>query len=193
MIPTNFEPEQFEKLLNWLSDDRETAGEKYALIRDRLVRIFYARGSHQADDLADETIDRVAKKIDTIYDSYEGDPALYFYAVARNVFLESTRAPRAAELTDNIYHTEPDDAEAEVENDDRYHECLEKCLQKLDPAQREFIIGYYSDSKRAKVERRKSIAAELGISDKALRIRAFRLRENLRKCITACIRNFQPV
>jgi RNA polymerase sigma factor (sigma-70 family) len=192
MIPTTFEPEQFEKLLNWLSADREAAGEKYAAIRERLVRIFYARGCQDADDLADESIDRVAKKIDTLIGSYEGDPALYFYAVAKNVFRESVRAPRAVELTDNMSFSAGQDEEIDTALEDQYYHCLDDCLQKLNPEQREFILGYYSDNKTAKVLRRKQIAVDLGVSGKAVRIRAFRVRESLRKCITACLRKYQP-
>lgn len=191
MTSTTFEPEQFEKLLNWLSTDRETAGQKYESIRERLVKIFYARGCQQAEELADETIDRVTRKIDAIFDSYEGDPALYFYAVAKNVFLESTRAPKSTELTDNVYRTEAPEIDPDSDLDELYYRCLDICLQELNHAQHEFIIDYYSDNKRAKVERRRKIAADLGISKKALRIRAFRIRDSLRKCITACIKRHQ--
>jgi RNA polymerase sigma factor (sigma-70 family) len=192
MVPTTFEPEQFEKLLTWLNDDREAAGLKYQAIRERLVKIFHARGCHQADELADETIDRVAKKIDTIFDSYQGDPALYFYAVAKNVFLESVRAPKSTELTDNISVVESPEKDEDSETEDQHYGCLDECLAELTPEQREFILGYYTDNKGAKVERRKKIATDLGISNKALRIRAFRIRESLRKCITKCMKKNRP-
>ena len=193
MIPTTFEPEQFEKLLSWLGDDREAAGQKYQAIRERLAKIFHARGCHQADELADETIDRVAKKIDSISDSYQGDPALYFYAVAKNVFLESIRAPKSTELTDNIQLVESPEDEEDSELEDLNYQCLDECLAELTPEQRAFIIGYYTDNKGAKVERRKKIATDLGISNKALRIRAFRIREGLRKCIANCLKKHRPV
>jgi DNA-directed RNA polymerase specialized sigma24 family protein len=187
MTSTILEPEKFEKLLNWLNPDRETAGQKYESIRARLVKIFYARGCYQAEEMADETMDRVTKKIDAIFDTYEGDPALYFYAVAKNVFMEFIRAPKHTELPDNLHTTEP----ADVDIHDQYYKCLDKCLQALEDGQREFIIDYYTDSKGAKVKRRKKIAADLGISSKALRIRAFRIRESLRKCISICLQKYQ--
>jgi len=187
MIPTILEPEKFEKLLSWLNPDRETAGHKYESIRARLVKIFHARGCYEAEEMADETMDRVTKKIDAIFDSYEGDPALYFYAVAKNVFLEFIRAPKHIELPDDLHKTESGPAD----DNDQYYKCLDKCLQDLDDGQRDFILGYYTDNKRAKVERRKKIATDLGISGKALRIRAFRIRESLRKCISICLQKYQ--
>ena len=36
--------DNFEKLLDWLHSDRETAGQIYESIRDRLIKIFHARG-----------------------------------------------------------------------------------------------------------------------------------------------------
>lgn len=183
------EPEKFEKLLTWLNPDREVAGQKYESIRTRLIKIFYSRGCYQAEDMADETMDRVTKKIDVIYNTYEGDPALYFYAVAKNVFLEFVRAPKHTELPENLFNADSADTDA----DDEYYECLDNCLQKLTADQREFIIDYYTDSKRSKIERRKKIALDRGLSSKALRIRAFRIRESLRKCVTTCLKEYQAV
>ncbi len=183
MTPDILETEKFEKLLSWLNPDREAAGQRYESIRTRLIKIFYARGCYQAEEMADETMDRVTKKIDTLFGNYEGDPALYFYAVAKNVFLEFSRNPKHTELPENLSITEADP----VDTKEDYYVCLERCLQKLGADQRAFIIDYYTDTKGAKVERRKKIALSLGISAKALRIRAFRVREGLRKCISICV------
>ena len=70
--------------------DRDQAGQKYEDIRRRLIRIFIHRGCITAEDLADETINRVARKVREVRDNYNpgDDPALYFYGVARNVYRE---------------------------------------------------------------------------------------------------------
>ena len=81
----------FEKLLDWLDSDQIEAALKYEAIRTNLIRIFSSRGCLVPDELADDVFDRVAKKINEIIPSYEGEPALYFYGVARNVFREYTR------------------------------------------------------------------------------------------------------
>ena len=81
--------ETFEKLLRWLDPDRDTAAEKYEKIRTRLIRIAAAKGCWVAEDLADQTINVVASKIDWLLENYdERDPALYFYGVGKNIFLE---------------------------------------------------------------------------------------------------------
>ena len=83
--------ESFDALLKWLSADRDQAGQIYEEIRLRLIRIFTARACTEAEDLADETMNRVASKLPEIGGTYSGDPAVYFYAVANNVHLESLR------------------------------------------------------------------------------------------------------
>jgi hypothetical protein len=79
--------EDFDKLLDWLGADRDSAAVNYEKIRTRLIKIFTCRGCGEADDLADETINRVAAKVANIADSYSGDPALYFDGVAQKVHL----------------------------------------------------------------------------------------------------------
>jgi DNA-directed RNA polymerase specialized sigma24 family protein len=183
MIPGVLEPEKFEKLLAWLNPDRDVAGQRYESIRSRLIKIFHARGCYQAEEMADETMDRVVKKIDTLCGRYEGEPALYFYAVAKNVFLEFTRAPKTTELQENLVQPS-DDADPD---DEAYHKCLEECLAKLSAGQREFIVDFHKYVRAEKIEKRKKMAETLGISAQALRIRAFRIRESLRKCISICV------
>jgi DNA-directed RNA polymerase specialized sigma24 family protein len=80
--------ETFEKLLRWLDTNRDKAGEKYEKIRTRLIRIFTCRGCGDVEDLADETINVVASKIDWLCENYKGDPALFFYGVAKNIYHE---------------------------------------------------------------------------------------------------------
>ena len=81
-------PKSFEKLLNWLDSDRDKAGEKYERIRLRLIRIFTCRGCFEAEDLSDQTINVVASRIDWLIENFKGDPALYFYGVAKKIYQE---------------------------------------------------------------------------------------------------------
>ena len=83
--------ESFNQLLAWLSPSRDQAGRKYEEIRFRLIKILTCRGCLVPEDLADETINRVAKKVPEIAATYVGDPALYFFGVANNVHLEFLR------------------------------------------------------------------------------------------------------
>jgi hypothetical protein len=58
--------DNFEQLLTWLDPDRDIAGQKYEVIRTRLIRVFELRGCFKAEELTDETINRVTAKIHRI-------------------------------------------------------------------------------------------------------------------------------
>lgn len=171
----------FDQLLDWLDSDRELAGRKYELIRNRLIKIFYARGSNVAEELADETIDRVAKKIEKLSESYEGDPSLYFYAVAKKVLLESARKPKSEELPRRLVKEENVNEVNEI-----YHECLEKCFSKISSDKQQLIVEYYECERKAKIDNRKKLGRLLGISNEALRVRALRIRQVLQNCVIEC-------
>jgi RNA polymerase sigma factor (sigma-70 family) len=175
--------ESFEKLLHWLDTDRERAGDKYQAIRARLIKIFINRGCHLAEELSDETIDRVAKKIEYLKETYRGDPSLYFYAVAKKVFLEFLRKPKAEDLPAGDIKQITNEAN-EIEH---YYECLDSCLQKLSQDQRELILKYYQMEKSAKIDLRKSLAKQSQMKYEQLRVYVFRIRKDLRKCILSCV------
>lgn len=173
-------PEAFQKLLTFLSPDLEEAGRRYEEIRRRLITIFTCRGSSRPEELADETIDRVAKKVEEIGKTYVGNPSLYFYGVARKVFLESVRKkPHPLPLPE-----ETPALEKELEN-----ECLEQCMQQLIPRNRELILEYYRCDRSAKIRYRKELAEKMDVALNALRIRAHRIRSNLQKCVFHCLEN----
>ena len=169
----------FDSLLAWLDADREQAGEKYERIRLRLIKIFTCRGRPDAEELADETINRVTLKATQVSKGYVGDPALYFYGVAQKVFLESVRKPPAA--------VAPPPAPDKSEDDEREYECLERCMEQISPGSRELVLEYYRGDKRAKIDHRKEIALRLGVALNALRIRAHRIRATLQQCVRDCL------
>jgi RNA polymerase sigma factor (sigma-70 family) len=180
--------EAFDGLLNWLDANREEAAQKYEKIRTRLIKIFACRGCGEADELADETINRVTAKVDSIASSYSGDPALYFYGVAQKVHLEYLRSRPVLQ--------EPLEVERElksrnvIERDDdieREYECLERCMEKLPPANRRLVLQYYEEEKQAKINHRRKLAEQLGIAVNALRIRAHRIRLQLQECVQNCL------
>ncbi|MCW5962113.1 MAG: hypothetical protein KIS76_18280 [Pyrinomonadaceae bacterium] len=179
---TAFNESNFLKLLEWLDPDRDAAGEKYEAIRSRLITIFRARGCEFPDENADDTIDRVIGKIETIAENYQGNPALYFYGVAKLVYREKARKRVDAELPSVLVHEEKD--QSVLERNDR---CLEKCLQKLDSEQREFILEYYKYEKQDKIDHRRKMMEKLGISPELIRLRAFRVRNTLQKCVLNCL------
>lgn len=169
--------ELFEDLLAWLDPNREIAGQKYEDIRRGLVKIFINNGRHSVEDLADEAINRVAKKLNQIKDDYQGDHSLYFYGVAKKIVHEDRRRTPVPLPT-------PDWKSDDVETE---YECLERCLQRLSSENRELILQYYQDEKREKIDHRRTLADKLGIAINALRIRAFRIRNSLESCVRECL------
>jgi len=170
--------ESFDALLAWLDSNPESAAAKYEVIRSRLIKVFVCRGCQQAEDLTDETIDRVARKLDEIRTTFTGEPLRYFYGVANKVHLEYLRrkpapAPPA-----------PVDDQDEIE---REYDCLERCIQKLSADNRELVLQYYQEDKQAKIDNRKRLADQLGIALNALRIRACRIRATLLECVQKCV------
>ncbi len=181
---SNLTQAAFDSLLVWLDADREQAGRKYEMIRQRLIKIFTCRGRPDAEELADETINRVTLKAEELSKGYVGDPSLYFYGVAQKVYLESLRTRRAP-----VFVPPP---VAKSEEDEEEYDCLENCVLQLPPFSRELVIEYYQNDKRAKIDHRKELAERLGIAQNALRIRAHRIRLTLQRCVETCLAQKLP-
>jgi DNA-directed RNA polymerase specialized sigma24 family protein len=181
--------EAFDTLLDWLDVDRERAGRKYEEIRVRLIKIFTCRGCSEAEELADETINRVVAKIGDIAADYEGDCTPYFCAVSQKVYLEYLRKVRARQADIAVEDLGGLSFPAmSVANDiEPVYECLEHCLDHLPPPNRKLVVQYYQQEKHAKIENRQRLAMELGIAVNALRIRAHRMRRALRECVRNCL------
>lgn len=170
--------EAFDALLDWLDSDREQAAIKYEDIRKRLILIFTGRACAEAEDLADETINRVISKLDELGKDFEGDRGRYFFGVANKVYLEFKRrkSPQPSPFTP------ADSNQVELE-----FRCLERCIETLSEEKRYLLLQYYGAEGRGKVEQRKRLADELGIAPNALRIRAYRIRVDLQQCLEKCI------
>lgn len=179
----------FDTLLDWLDADRDRAGRKYESIRLRLIKIFNCRGCHEAEELADETINRVVARVVELAGGYKGDPALYFYGVSQKVHLEYLRKAHSQPINlplakESGLNTPAIDLTSNIEPE---YECLERCLEQLPPDNRDLVLRYYQQERKAKIEHRKSLARELGIAVNALRIRAHRIRLVLQRCVRDCV------
>jgi DNA-directed RNA polymerase specialized sigma24 family protein len=176
--------EALDKLLSHLSPDRERAGEEYEHLRRVLVSFFEWRGCAFPEDHVDETINRVARRIEEgeqVQDLYG-----YCYGVARRLALEVV-GEQGKELKGRIAPEELQ-LQAEVPQEaDARRVCFEQCLRHLPVESRAFIIQYYQDEKRAKIDHRLELANRLGVSLNALRVRAHRLRAQLGECIARCL------
>jgi DNA-directed RNA polymerase specialized sigma24 family protein len=187
----------FEKLLTLLGPDRERAGEEYEAIRSKLVKFFHWRGWRPAEELADETIDRVCWRLGEGEHIRGRDPFVYFHGVAKNVLREAWQSDRRKKMRHQTIGVlnppevaRPDDP-GEVDNEaafERRLDCLHRCLGHLEPADQELIRRYYRGEGAAKIENRRRMAEELGIPLNALRIRVHRIRTRLAGCVRDSLR-----
>ena len=167
---------QFDSLLVWLNPDRELAALKYKTIHSGLVRIFACKGLNDAEDLADETINRVILRLSNIQQSYYGEPAYYFHGVAKNIIRERKRRKELA-IGEIDVRVDPDvDAHDE-------HDCLGHCLDCLSDSKRNLILNYYLYDGQSKIEHHKHMARKLKITVGAVRNRAFQIRLSLQNCM----------
>lgn len=181
-------PEGFEALLAQLDPDRERAGELYETIRRKLVRLFEWRGCASPEDLADETINRVARRLGEGIELRSNDPYGYFCGVAHLVYKELLR--RASREQRALASGDWPPACAEEEPSDVRLDCLRRCLAQLPADQRDLILRYYhgkSDQGEGNIRNRQELARESGIEMNALRIRVHRVRRKLESCVHACL------
>ena len=179
----------FARLLRWLDDGADSQGERYLEMRRRLVAYFDRRNRPAPDMLADETFDRISRTLQESGRIRVSPPARYCYVVARFVQLEDIRRVERTvpfEETRPVSQRYAPGAAAGDENTERALDCLTRCLAHLKPADRELIVEYYRDAKRERIDRRRALAARLGITMNALGIRTCRLRASLEACVGAC-------
>lgn len=178
--------DNFDALLAWLDPDRESAGRKYEEIRHALILIFEWRGCCDAEDLADETITRVMNKVPEIATGYTGDPALYFFAVAKRLSFEVSRRQQ---VKHDIEHPEnlPGPAiNEEPRNHEAAYECLDECMGKLSSADRELILLYYQQEQPT-IRYRRELAQRYDLAPNALRVKVHRIRATLHGCVKKCL------
>jgi len=178
----------FGKLLARLDPDRERAGERYEDLRRTLTRFFEWRGAPFPEEHADEVFNRIAGKLSAGVEVR--NLASYGYEVARLVCLEALRGKdsKRASLDPDKHDVAVLDRADETQEKEIRLSCLEDCLDSLPIENRELIVEYYKESKRDRIERRKSLAASLGLQREALANRAQRLRDKLEQCVKSCLR-----
>ena len=180
-------PESFDEILAWLHPDRDVAATMYVQLRHDLAKIFTWARCADAEGLTDEVFDRVAKKVHNVRQTYEGDPRLYFRAVANNLIKEELKKIKTHVSLEDVDLPQPSGIES-AEDSLHVAECLKSCLQKLSRDKQELIMDYYAKEKQAKIDHRNELAQRFGISVNTLRVRVFRIRESLEQCIDRCLK-----
>jgi DNA-directed RNA polymerase specialized sigma24 family protein len=162
-------------------------------MRRRLVVYFDRKNCPSPDELADETLNRVARRLEEEGSITTDTPAHYCHIVARFVFLEYLRNPELGEFPDDRagsakahLFTAHDTSQEQREREKRL-ECLGRCLEQLEPRDRELISSYYTGEQRVKIDNRRALAARMAITMNALSIRACRIRDKLEDCVRKCL------
>jgi RNA polymerase sigma factor (sigma-70 family) len=166
----------FEQLLRALDQDRDTAAREYSRLRDRIAGLLRWWGAADSDDLADATLDRVARTLARGKVVPRTSFSSYVQGVARMIYYEATRAERRRHVSEQHAFLHDADAGAAA---NPLLDCLDACLDRLQPAERDLMLRYYGEGRQHVV--RRELAEELGISSTALRLRAHRLRERLER------------
>ena len=181
--PHGLTAEGFEALLAQLDADRERAGERYETIRRKLVRLFDWRGCDSSEELADETINRVSRRMAEGIELRSSDPYGYFCGVAHHVYKEVLRqSSRQRRALESGGWPPPEPA---GEADDLHLECLRRCLKGLTDKERDLVLRYHQGENN--IRNRQTLARELGIPLNALRIRVHRIRRKLEDCVFRCL------
>jgi len=152
-------------------------------MRRRLVWYFAHKRCPSPDELADDTLNRVARRLEEEGAIVDTPPARYCYIVAKFVFLEHLR--RTAQQQSALLELPPPSVSIEDEGERRL-DCLERCLRQLDQSDRELILEYYRGDASARIRNRKALAARLTLTPNALSIRACRIRDALQDCVSRC-------
>ena len=178
----------WQRLLPFLARDQEpsrnhASGGEYEVVRGKLLKFFRSKGALHGEELADETFDRVARKL---ADDRLGDvrnSTGYVLGVARLVWLEAVKH-------DVLRRTRLDNWEATRERSSPSTiaqllqrevdlAVLDRCLGELGADARTLLLDYYAHEGRARIETREALVQRFGSNPGRLRVRVHRLRIQL--------------
>ncbi len=174
--------EGLERLLGLLDPEPARAARRFGELRRRLERLFEWRGARFPEDLADETITRVARRLEEGVEIRSDDPFRYFCGVAHLIYKEVLRERKRDRALQEPGAWPSREAEGEDAGDHRM-EWLNDCLAALPPESRRLILSYHEGERRERIENRKAIADRLGVPLNALRIRVHRIRSRIERCV----------
>ncbi|HKX30168.1 MAG TPA: hypothetical protein VJ302_20935 [Blastocatellia bacterium] len=178
--------EALGRLLAGLDADVEAAGEKYEALRRKLVKFFDWRGTHFPEECADETINRVIRKLES-GETIRDIPS-YCVGIARLVFLEVLRKPDRHQIgLDELGPVVDPSSQPGHPAENATQTCFERCLNELPAESYRLVLRYYQDEGRRKIDNRQTLAESLGIPLNALRNRVQRIRDKLEHCVAGCL------
>lgn len=188
-MPWMLDKSGLESLLNALHPDREQASHAYEALRRRLIRFFEWNRADLPEDLADETLDRLARRLCSPGEAIL-EPLKFASGIARLVLKEHWRnTHRKEEALATMLQRGMEAARREREQREleEYASVLEKCLEAVPEQSRNLVRRYFGAESRVQILRRQELAQEYGISINALRNRVMRIRGELEKNCSALL------
>ena len=176
--------EAYEALLDLFAlSEPKMAAERFIWLRTKILRFFSWRGKSWADELTDEVLSRLARKVAEGAVTEAGDLPGYALGIARRVLSESLRwqSRRSRDLAALAYLGESPWPEPESLEQALNH--VEECLATLGAEEHDLLLSYYEGAGSERIQVRRRLAKRLGIPMNALRLRAFRIRRQLQKCL----------
>lgn len=164
--------------------------DRFRALQSKLIFYFERRHCFDPEELADETLERVMKKL--CEGTEVSDLTSYSYGVARNVFYEYLRRERSKKKYSDQQRHRPEavaDGDDEAEARERELRCLEGCMARLKEPERGLLFEYYKYKGQRKVPHRQTLAEQLNISREVLTLRIFHLKRRLKTCIQDCLDN----
>ncbi len=180
--------EAWDALLGALNpDDLQEAAQDYLDLQDRLVRFFEWRNATMPEELAFETLRRVAIRFASGVELTTTVKS-FTLGFARRILQEHWRGPVETELdlNDLDRRREGDHQDQEIEAKERLSRCLDLCA-KSDPDAYELLLRFHQFEGRNRIEQRQKLAEEMGKTVNALRIEACRRRKEFRARLNRCL------
>jgi DNA-directed RNA polymerase specialized sigma24 family protein len=187
MALQNSDVEEFRALLARLDSNETEATKKYQHLRENLVRhCFKAHEFLRADELADQTLDILARKLSS-EDIVKLDS--YAYKILDNLLLANQRRRRPTILlSENTPAGDnPERTVIEKIDGEKKVECFLQCVGRLNTTERWLLFAYNPHEECDVEERRRQIAIKLGIGAGTLRTRMTRLRTRISRCFRDCV------
>jgi DNA-directed RNA polymerase specialized sigma24 family protein len=177
----DLEARRLQTLLERLRADSASGGFGYEQLRRRLILFFRQREPIDAETLADEALDRLARRLD------EGvqinHPAPYAFGIAKMMLFEAN----ARRLRQEARFDEPENSPAMIDDDDVIDPALvlalRTCLRSMGRRGSELMLAYYRDDDARRIKTRRNLAEKLGVTVNTLRNRVLRLRTALEACV----------
>jgi DNA-directed RNA polymerase specialized sigma24 family protein len=180
--------DDFYRLLQWFGPDRDASAKKYLEAHGNLTRYFRFNYCECPEDLADEVMNRVARRPPPLWRGRSHTDVLLGFA--RYVHLEYLRGREffvdTPDQGEEIPEAAPTDFETGAEEKERRSRCLDICLAKRPEGDIELLLEYHRYEPGAKSVHRRAMAEARGITLNALRLRASRLKSGVGDCVTLC-------